>query len=692
MNVEQCTGVSFGRSGASRVLLRSARDGTLIHVISVGLILTILITMAAMFQGGTDKPAAIIESQPLNVDLAERLPDFPGTPGYGLLDKELYLGARKSICLFRAKNSGLTRHGITYNLSTFPYHLCTHAIYWHATVDRTNQLRAGDLEVDVVQHGFRRFPGLKSANPFLRVFIGVEDDSGLHRVSQDSSSTVNFTLKSLRWVVEHRYDGIFLRWTPPMKNGSSKFPSLAVHMLRTFKRVRHLSVGVVMPVYSTSVDFYPDLSNLVNILEPHSVVVDPLAATSTDSYFKNLFPYTPETLIKYGKLLSKATMAGGGTNPTLCYPVSIAGYSLALDQSGLSSGRKAAPVLVNHQQLSGLAVASYDSTCHSSVWNDSIRLRTNQLRAGDLEVDVVQHGFRRFPGLKSANPFLRVFIGVEDDSGLHRVSQDSSSTVNFTLKSLRWVVEHRYDGIFLRWTPPMKNGSSKFPSLAVHMLRTFKRVRHLSVGVVMPVYSTSVDFYPDLSNLVNILEPHSVVVDPLAATSTDSYFKNLFPYTPETLIKYGKLLSKATMAGGGTNPTLCYPVSIAGYSLALDQSGLSSGRKAAPVLVNHQQLSGLAVASYDSTCHSSVWNDSIRLRYGVLAARKSEWLTYQDAQSLGQLLDAMANVTQGASCLGVWDPEFDDFAGHCGNDPGPGSYPLTRIVFEGRPTVAGLLK
>lgn len=287
----------------------------------------------------------------------------------------MYLGARKSICLFRAKNSGLTRHGITYNLSTFPYHLCTHAIYWHATVDRTNQLRAGDLEVDVVQHGFRRFPGLKSANPFLRVFIGVEDDSGLHRVSQDSSSTVNFTLKSLRWVVEHRYDGIFLRWTPPMKDGSSKFPSLAVHMLRTFKRVRHLSVGVVMPVYSTSADFYPDLSHLVNILEPHSVVVDPLVATSTNSYFKNLFPYTPETLIKYGTLLSKATMAGGSTNPTLCYPVSIAGYSLALDQSGLSSGRKAAPVLVNHQQLSGLAVASYDFTCHSSVWNDSIRLR-----------------------------------------------------------------------------------------------------------------------------------------------------------------------------------------------------------------------------------------------------------------------------------------------------------------------------
>ncbi|XP_040070676.1 uncharacterized protein LOC8053071 [Ixodes scapularis] len=444
-------------------------------------------------QGGTDKSAAVIESQPLNVDLAERLPDFPGTPGYGLLDKELYLGARKSICLFRAKNSGLNRHGITYNLSTFPYHLCTHAIYWHATVDRTNQLRAGDLEVDVVQHGFRRFPGLKSANPFLRVFIGVEDDSGLHRVSQDSSSTVNFTLKSLRWVVEHRYDGIFLRWTPPMKNGSSKFPSLAVHMLRTFKRVRHLSVGVVMPVYSTSVDFYPDLSNLVNILEPHSVVVDPLAATSTDSYFKNLFPYTPETLINYGKLLSKATMAGGGTNPTLCYPVSIAGYSLALDQSGLSSGRKAAPVLVNHQQLSGLAVASYDSTCHSSVWNDSIRL-----------------SYKGFVLLHEA--------------------------ILCAIFSYVFVIPHNWISI-ITWVP--------------------------GVG---------------------------------------------------------------------------------------------------------------------------------KHKYGVLAARKSEWLTYQDAQSLEQLLDAMANVTQGASCLGVWDPEFDDFAGHCGNDPGPRSYPLTRIVFEGRPTVAGLLE
>ncbi|CAN7996288.1 unnamed protein product [Ixodes hexagonus] len=488
MNAEQGTGASFGRSGAGGALLRSARDGTLVHFISVGLILTILIAMAVMFQVFLAKKislkvqdlgwrpferqanarsavcplcksvddavnlAARSESPPLELDLEERQPDFPGTPRYTLLNKELYLDTRKSICIFRAKNSGLTRHGITYDLSIFPYHLCTHAIYWYASVDRTNHLRAGDLEVDVVQNGFRKFPGLKSANPFLRVFIGVEDDSGLHHVSQDSGSTVNFTLKSLRWVVEHRYDGIFLRWAPPMKDGSSQFPSLTLHMLRTFKRVRQLTVGVVVPVYSPSADFYPDLSRLVNILGPHSIVVDPLATASTSSYFKNLFPYTAEALERYGKLFDKAAMA----------------------------------------------------------------------------------------------------------------------------------------------------------------------------------------------------------VD-------------------ETM-----------------SPSLCYPLSIAGYSLALDDSGSLPARKAPEVLVNHQQLSGLAVAPYDSTCLSSGWSVSIRLRFGVLAARKSQWVTYQDTHSLEKLLDAMANVTGGASCLGVWDPEFDDFPGHCASGLGVGSYPLTRTIFEGRSRMADL--
>lgn len=323
----------------------------------------------------------------------------------------------------------------------------------------------------------------------------------------------------------------------------------------------------------------------------------------------------------------------------------------------------------------------YHLCTHAIYWSASVD-RNNHLRPSNLEVDVLQSGLRKFPGLKSANPFLRVFIGVEDDSELHRISHDAASLVNFTLKSLRWVIEHRYDGIFLRWTPPMKEGSSRFPNLIVHLLRTFGRVRGLTVGVVFPIYSASPDFYPDLNSLINVLEPHSIIVDPTSSTLKTSYFKSFFPYTLQTLGMYRDLFRRMVETRRSKHQSFCYPVSIAGYSLTLDDSGSSKSRRTPPVIVNHQYRSGMAIAAYDSTCRASKWNLSIRVKYGVLAARKSEWVAYQDKDSLKELLEALRNATGGSSCIGVWDPEFDDFMGHCASKPNP--YPLTKTVFEGR--------
>ncbi|XP_077553698.1 chitinase-3-like protein 2 [Haemaphysalis longicornis] len=477
---------SHDGGGAGGVILRAARDGSLVPVLSVALILVIMITMAAMFQvflvrkihgqnrelqwkpfqrwrsaqqesyadqRGAEAGGLMSHSDtdPLDIELDERPPDFPGTPRHPLLADEFYLGDRKTFCLFNAKNSGISRHGSVFNLSSFPYHLCTHAIYWCATIDSGNRLQASNVDVDLLQNAFAKFPGLKSGNPFLRVFIGVDDDPSLHRIAHDAESVVNFTLKTLHWVVEHRYDGVFLRWSPPLKEGSSQFPALISHMVKTFKRVRSLSVGVVVPVSSSGRDFYADVGHLLNILEPYSILVDPLTAAGSND--------------------------GGGT----------------------------------------------------------------------------------------------------------------------------------------------------------------------------------------------------------------SYFRSFFPYTADSIAKYHDFFGHTVETERGKYHYVCYPLAIAGYSLAIEDSiGASRSRRMPPQGAGDLKA-GLTALPYDATCTRSTnssRNMSIRLKYGVLSARKLQWIAYQDRSSLSQLLEALRHVTGGAPCLGVWDPEWDDFSGHCG-PPGNGTdmYPLTRTIF-----------
>ncbi|XP_050045067.2 uncharacterized protein [Dermacentor andersoni] len=422
--------VFFGRSGgvsggARRVLQRAFRDGSLVPVVSVAIILAIMVTMAVMFQvylvrkitmrsgsevgwnifnpwrsaeqkyaGRRAAQSSRVESlshsdsDPLDVELDERPPDFPGKPRHSMLGNSFYLSEQKSFCLFNSKSSGLSRHGVVYNLSSFPYHLCTHAIYNSASVDGSNSLQASNVEVDLLQNAFGKFPGLKSGNPFLRVFIGVDDDSSVHRISHDAESVVNFTLKALRWVIERRYDGLFLRWSPPLKEGASQFPALVSHMVKTFKRVRGLSVGVVVPLTSGGRDFYADVAHLLNVLEPYSMLVDPLTADSgssadANSYFRSFFPYTADSVAKYRDFFARTVETERTKYRHICYPVSISGYSLALEDFAASSGgsrsrRSSPPSIADFQVKSGLAVTPYDATCATTTdlrANVSIRLK-----------------------------------------------------------------------------------------------------------------------------------------------------------------------------------------------------------------------------------------------------------------------------------------------------------------------------
>ncbi|KAH7962719.1 hypothetical protein HPB52_017662 [Rhipicephalus sanguineus] len=220
----------------------------------------------------------------------------------------------------------------------------------------------------------------------------------------------------------------------------------------------------------------------------------------------------------------------------------------------------------------------------------------------------------------------------------------------------------------------------------------------VTMAVMFQVGAPITDFYADVGHLLNVLEPCSILVDPLTAGTAgsgegNSYFRSFFPYTADSIAKYRDFFARTVETERSKYNYICYPVSIAGYSLALEDFAASSvvsrnRRSSPPTIAVFQLKSGLAVTPYDATCATATdlrANVSIRLKFVVLAARKSQWVAYQDKNSLVQLLDALRQVTGGAPCLGVWDPEWDDISGHCsarGSKPDP--YPLTKTIFTDR--------
>lgn len=71
--------------------------------------------------------------------------------------------------------------------------------------------------------------------------------------------------------------------------------------------------------------------------------------------------------------------------------------------------------------------------------------------------------------------------------------------------------------------------------------------------------------------------------------------------------------------------------------------------------------------------------DLLDLEYGVVAARDDVWLSYTTPDHMARFADALRdNLTAG--CLGLWNPQWDDFAAVCGGL----EYPLARSLFRHR--------
>ncbi|KAH7962109.1 hypothetical protein HPB52_014462 [Rhipicephalus sanguineus] len=140
-----------------------------------------------------------------------------------------------------------------------------------------------------------------------------------------------------------------------------------------------------------------------------------------------------------------------------------------------------------------------------------------------------------------------------------------------------------------------------------------------------------------------------------------------------------KVVEQYARAADELSHEACYLVTLCGTSLALEDRNMWDVGDPArgPGTLGNESLPGLA--ALDEVCMLQ-WVGSKVKRYGTYSRLGTQWAGYLTAGTLRELLADLANATssRGATaCLGVADPEWDDFAARC--RPGL-RFPLTRVV------------
>ncbi|XP_077513015.1 chitinase-3-like protein 1 [Amblyomma americanum] len=289
----------------------------------------------------------------------------------------------------------------------------------------------------------------------------------------------------------------------------------------------------------------------------------------------------------------------------------------------------------------------------------------------ELDLDAAQA--LHFAALRLTNARLRLWLCVGGDEprsrGFFRAAEDAEARRRLVNAAIGWLQESGFQGLFLHWAPQ----GPRRPRQLVRILAPLKVALDLtgqSLGAVMPLDEEQRARF-DAPAVADLLGRHSVLVLP-DGSSGWQYNRTFLPYSQEVVERYAR-------AADELSHEACYLVTLCGTSLALedrDQWDLGDPARGPGTLGNGTQ-SGLA--ALDEVCKLQ-WVGSKVKRYGTYSRRGTQWAGYLTASTLRDLLVDLSNATSslGAStCLGVADPEWDDFAGRC--RPGH-PFPLTRVV------------
>ncbi|KAL1480133.1 hypothetical protein MTO96_051290, partial [Rhipicephalus appendiculatus] len=232
-----------------------------------------------------------------------------------------------------------------------------------------------------------------------------------------------------------------------------------------------------------------------------------------------------------------------------------------------------------------------------------------------------------------------------------------------------WYEERLFDGIVLHWPDSALTRAtwSKLSGALVNLRAQLSTVRNMSLGVAI---GQNVASGPHVASLASALGAASVYLLPPVLGATD-YFGLTFSYYDESTLE---LLWRhvGMFLGQDVQSSVCYllPADVFSFLVAQRHENAShlvlpseDGRGVGPA-GNATGVPG-RMAYFEACRLVRDGFDVLDLEYGVVASRDSVWLSYTAPRQMKRFADALRdNLTAG--CLGLWNPQWDDFAAACG--------------------------
>ncbi|CAN8018831.1 unnamed protein product [Ixodes persulcatus] len=236
-----------------------------------------------------------------------------------------YNNSHKYLCFYQATAERLEASGIVFELSLFPYHLCTHAVFCCATVNATTFR----IEAPDEAHRFAFY--LQTRNPYIKAVLGISGKVSASLL--DNSWT--FLEGSVAWLRSRRYEGLVLAWQQPLESldARRKYGDLLERVGRRYFR-ENLSLSVVVDASGNSKTAL-DVGELDLMLPTnysilvHPIVSDPPIVRSDKIEERDAVVYERQRLYRTLKALQSTVQryrTGSGMYK-MCYMLSFAGSS-----------------------------------------------------------------------------------------------------------------------------------------------------------------------------------------------------------------------------------------------------------------------------------------------------------------------------------------------------------------------------
>ncbi|XP_037499638.1 probable chitinase 10 isoform X1 [Rhipicephalus sanguineus] len=292
---------------------------------------------------------------------------------------------------------------------------------------------------------------------------------------------------------------------------------------------------------------------------------------------------------------------------------------------------------------------------------------------------------RRFVVSAQGNRFLSAFVMLGNGSSASE-PQFNKLLDDLEAQSLdnvvgTWYKERGYAGVVLRWPETASDESWKrMPKLLAWLKQTLSQSVGLKLGVALRQDAVG----PDFTQLASSLGPVSLFLLPPDMPAS-KYQGQTIRYFSEATLMHLRQLYTNYFASGDTNDTalansVCYLLPADAYTFKVTPRNDSAPRPSEQSLGPGVEGNVTRVAgrmAYFESCRLGPESRTLEMHYGTVATLLDNWVSFTKPPQLATFLDSLHD-NMSATCMGLWNPQWDDFGELCGTQ----AYPLAMVAFR----------